>query len=90
MEEMDSNKYLGKSLSALLSPTARRSQASSRDRMSIEVTMTPISVAVNELEQIEEEFRLIEQDIVFDGAQIVGDGATGQVYKQNFRDRYRQ
>ena len=48
---------------------------------SVSATKTPPSHPPPPHLQIEEEFRLIEQDIVFDGAQIVGDGATGQVYK---------
>ena len=46
---------------------------------------TPITNVVQELEQIKEEFSMIEKDIEFEGARVIGDGAGGQVYMARLR-----
>ena len=73
---------------ALLSParTSRKSSdASPAELESPGVPPTPISNVVRELEQIQEEFSLIERDIEFEGARVIGDGAGGQVYMARLR-----
>ena len=75
-------------ISAILTPVrSQKAQSvlSSREGSSALAAQTPITCAVLELEQIREDFSMVEQDIDFEACSSVGEGSGGQGYMAKLR-----
>ena len=82
--DADSSDAVEKRVADMLSSQRRSCSNSSEGEVSMSPT-TPISSVMHELALIHQEFNIIQQDIDFDGAERIGHGGGGQVYRARLR-----